>query len=78
MKPRLYYPAELCGFVDQAAIEAHLFDAFIPAAYRAPAKGHWTATQAQMWLTFLARHLERTIGSPNTRLVAAPASHAKP
>jgi hypothetical protein len=65
-------PAELCGLTDRAAVEAHLFDAFIPAAYRHSAqgrwttgRGHWTAGQAERWMAFLARHLEQTIGTPD-------------
>jgi hypothetical protein len=58
-------PAELCGFISRAAVEAHLFDAFIPAAYRAVADSGWTAGQTEQWLTFLARHLEHTIGTPD-------------
>ena len=58
-------PAELCGFTHRAAVEAHLFDAFIPAAYRPSAEGRWTAGQAERWLAFLARHLEQTIGTPD-------------
>lgn len=60
----LPHPAELCDFTDRAAVEAHLFDAFIPAAYLSPAKGRWTARQAEIWLAFLAWHLEYTIGGP--------------
>ena len=62
---KLRDPAELCDFADRPAVEAHLFDAFIPSAYRAPAGGRWTAAQAEVWLVFLARHLEHTIGSPD-------------
>ena len=58
-------PAKLADFADRTAVEAHLFDAFILAAYRQPTVGHWTAEQAERWLVFLARHLEQTIGSPN-------------
>jgi NACHT domain len=60
-------PAELCSpaLTGRSAVERLLFDAFIPAAYRPPADGRWTATQAETWLIFLARHLEQTIGSPN-------------
>jgi hypothetical protein len=61
----LRHPAELCKFADQSAVEAHLFDAFIPAAYRPPTPGRWTAEQAEPWLVFLARHLEQTIRSPD-------------
>jgi hypothetical protein len=57
-------PAELCGFTSRAAIEAHLFDAFIPAAYRPSTSGRWTAGQAERWLAFLACHLEHTTGTP--------------
>ena len=58
-------PAELSGFSSRAAVEAHLFDAFIPAAYRVAAGRRWTAGRAEQWLTFLARHLEYTIGTPD-------------
>lgn len=61
----LHDPAELCRFQDRAALEAHLFDAFIPAAYRSRPPGRWDARQAETWLVFLARHLETTIGSPD-------------
>ena len=59
-------PAELCSpaLADRAAVEALLFDAFIPAAYRPPTTGRWTVRQAESWLVFLARHLERTIRGP--------------
>ncbi len=55
-------PAELCDFADRLAVEAHLFHAFIPAAYRSPTRGRCTVEQAEGWLAFLARHLEQTIG----------------
>jgi NACHT domain len=58
-------PAELCNFADRAAVEAHLFDQFIPAAYRSFTEARWTAPQAQTWLMFLARHLEQRVGSPD-------------
>jgi len=60
-------PAELCNtaLADQAAVEALLFDAFIPAAYRSPIASRWRARQAETWLVFLARHLEGSIGSPD-------------
>ncbi len=64
-------PAELLDatrFPDQAAVEHHLFEAFIPAAYHnapaapgtpsAPAQGRYPPEQARQWLTFLARHLD--------------------
>ena len=75
----LHDPAELCSpaLADRAAVESLLFDAFIPAAYRHGPAGRWTAQQAETWLVFLARHLERTIGSPDLAwwqlLRAAPA-----
>jgi hypothetical protein len=56
-------PAELCGFTSRAAVETHLFDACIPAAYRPSAAGRWTAGQAERWLAFLACHLDQTIGT---------------
>jgi hypothetical protein len=46
-------PAELCGFADRSVVEAHLFDAFIPAAYQ-QSPGRWTAEQAEPWLVCLA------------------------
>ena len=60
-------PAELCNpaLADRAAVESLLFDAFIPAAYRHDPAGRWKAQDAERWLVFLARHLERTIGSPD-------------
>ena len=58
-------PAELCRLPSREAVEAHLFDGFIPAAYRPSAEGRWTAGQAGRWLAFLARHLEHTIGTPD-------------
>ncbi len=60
-------PAELCSsaLTNRSAVEALLFDVFIPAAYRSPAATRWTARQAETWLVFLARHLELTIGSPD-------------
>jgi NACHT domain len=60
-------PADLCkpGLADREAVESLLFDAFIPAAYRHHTAGRWKAQDVKRWLVFLARHLERTIGSPN-------------
>jgi hypothetical protein len=67
-------PAELCdgsALPDQASVERHLFDAFIPAAYRVSVgwpdrrQRVWTAPQAERWLVFIARHLEFTVRSPN-------------
>jgi hypothetical protein len=50
---------------DRSAVESLLFDAFIPAAYRNDPAGRWKAQDAERWLVFLARHLERTIASPD-------------
>ena len=58
-------PAELCNFANRSAVEAHLFDGFVPASYRPPTRGRWTVTQAEKWLVFLARHLEQTVGGPD-------------
>jgi NACHT domain len=58
----LGHPAELCNFADRSAVESLLFDAFIPAAYQNDPPGRWKAQDAEKWLMFLARHLERTIG----------------
>ncbi|HEX5493522.1 MAG TPA: hypothetical protein VFX70_02975 [Mycobacteriales bacterium] len=59
------HPAELCdrdSFPNRTAVERHLFDAFIPAAYRPRSGGSggrgWNVGQATRWLTFLARDLE--------------------
>jgi hypothetical protein len=58
-------PAELCDSVmdSREAVERHLLDAFIPAAYR-PRPGRagrcdWSASQARRYLAFLASYLER-------------------
>jgi hypothetical protein len=59
-QPRnLREPAELCnpGLADRAAVESHLFDAFVPAAYRFAKGGRWTAEEAEKWLVFLAEKL---------------------
>ncbi len=59
-------PRQLLDFPDQAAVEHHLLEAFIPAAYHDPpaapgtpsssAPGRHPPEQARQWLTFLARH----------------------
>jgi hypothetical protein len=61
-------PAQLCDttrFPTRVAIKEHLFDAFIPAAYRphadAARRRPWTPQQAEQWLVFLARHLEQDL-----------------
>jgi hypothetical protein len=57
-------PAELADerrFPDSESIRAHLWDAFIPAAYRRHRRypSRWSAQQAERTFRFLARHLER-------------------
>ncbi|MCQ8768173.1 NACHT domain-containing protein [Streptomyces telluris] len=67
----LPHPAELCDtsrFPTRAAVETQLFSAFIPAAYRLHPRYpcRWTPRQAQVALTFLARHLQHTLhGTPD-------------
>jgi hypothetical protein len=60
-------PAELCdpALAKRATVESLLFDAFIPAAYRQDPAGRWKAPEAERWLGFLARHLERVIIGPD-------------
>ncbi|HUY50699.1 MAG TPA: hypothetical protein VMV92_34165 [Streptosporangiaceae bacterium] len=64
-------PAELCesALPGRAAVEQHLFDAFIPAAYRDKGgpggRCRWPARKAEAWLVFTARHLERAVDSPD-------------
>lgn len=59
---RLPNPGELCDqirFPDAQVLRTHLFEAYVPAAYR-PHPHHpcvWTAEQAHRYLTFLAKHL---------------------
>ena len=56
-------PAELCKLADRAAVEARLLDTFIHAAYRpheeSRRRNRWTAAQAEQWLIFLARDLQK-------------------
>ena len=59
-------PAELAMLREPAAIEEHLLDAFIPAAYRQAAgspdrQSQRYAQHSEKWLTFLARHLQDNI-----------------
>jgi hypothetical protein len=52
----------------RAAVEHHLFRAFVPAAYRPRLSRPcpWSLRQAERYLAFLARHLEDTLaGSPH-------------
>jgi hypothetical protein len=60
-------PAELCSpaLADRTAVESVLFDAFIPAAYRSDRAGRWKAQDAEEWLVFLARLLDRKIANPD-------------
>jgi len=66
-------PAELLDpvrFPTRTAVELHLFDAYIPAAYRPhldPAQRcRYNAADAERWLGFLARHLDHTLdGTPD-------------
>ncbi|MEV0172143.1 NACHT domain-containing protein [Streptomyces sp. NPDC050803] len=55
-------PADLCDpvrFPDTAAVRSHLFDAYVPAAYRPHPRYpcRWSAQQAEHTLRHLARHL---------------------
>lgn len=64
-------PAELgdtSRFPTRAAVETHLFSAFIPAAYRPHSRYpcRWTPQQAEKALRFLAHHLQHNLrGTPN-------------
>ena len=53
------------ALTDRKAVESLLFDAFIPAAYRHDPGGRWKARDAERWLVFLARHLERKVAGPD-------------
>ncbi len=54
------------GLASRQAVERHLFDGFLPAAYRPhpdPAlRCPWKPADAQRWLVFLAGHLEHRLG----------------
>ncbi|MFG2196823.1 NACHT domain-containing protein [Streptomyces sp. NPDC048639] len=57
------HPGELCdtaAFPTRTALDTHLFNGFIPAAYNRhqPNPPRWPAQQAHRTLVFLARHLE--------------------
>jgi len=57
-------PGELCDttrFPDRTAVEEHLFDGFLKAAYRAHPDSpcRWTVTESTAFLSFLARYLEK-------------------
>lgn len=57
-------PAELCGpaMNSREAVERHLLEAFVPAAYRplvgSSRRSRWPGGKAQRYLSFLAGHLE--------------------
>nr|WP_246259473.1 NACHT domain-containing protein [Streptomyces typhae] len=65
------HPDILCdpvAFPTRAALDTHLFNAFIPAAYapHGPRPPRWTAERARYVLVFLARHLaEHHGGGPD-------------
>ncbi|WP_284437959.1 NACHT domain-containing protein [Streptomyces sp. TUS-ST3] len=54
-------PADLVWLRDRTAVEHHLLDSFVDAAYRPhPRRSrHWPTAQARLALGFLARHMER-------------------
>ena len=56
---RLPEPAELCRLTSQEAVEEHLMDAFVRAAYRGSGESRWALDKAERWLVFLARHLQQ-------------------
>lgn len=58
-------PADLCDedrFPVPEAVRTHLFDAYVPAAYRPHPRypSRWTAQEAEHALRWLARHLQHT------------------
>jgi hypothetical protein len=61
-------PTELCDserFATSADMRAHLFDAFVDAAYRPHGSSgncRWDVADAKRWLAFLAHHLESDSG----------------
>ena len=65
------HPDELCdhtAFPTRTAVDTHLFNAYIPAAYTRyhPNPPRWSPSQAHRTLVFLARHLEtHRNGSPD-------------
>jgi NACHT domain len=60
-------PDYLCTLDSPEAIEKHLLSAFVKASYR-PRQGEknlpWPGTEAQRWLSFVAKHLQEK-GRPN-------------
>ena len=56
---------DLALFATVKGFEGHLFDAFIPAAYRdyrSLGSRRWTAARAERWLVYLAKHLNNDLG----------------
>lgn len=72
-------PADLCELED---VERHLFDGFIPAAYREhPDKAKrcpWKTTDAKRWLVYLACHLGDPSVGDGARSVKRKAGRAMP
>lgn len=64
--PPIASPAELCdpALSSREQVEAHLLDAFVPAAYRRR-PGRWNAVKAERWHIFLAARLTRDSGGPD-------------
>ncbi|UFQ99937.1 NACHT domain-containing protein [Streptomyces sp. Go40/10] len=65
--PAAAHPDQLCdttAFPDRAALDAHLFNGFIPSAYTAdhPRPPRWTAAQAHRTFVFLAQFLHHQRG----------------
>lgn len=60
-------PAELINFAldTRSAVEHRLLDQFIATAYYQDPDPRWPPEKAELWLTFIASHLTRTIGSPD-------------
>jgi hypothetical protein len=63
--PSVPPPTELLDkrrFPDQEALRQHLYDSFVPAAYRPwrdrPSRPRWSSSDAQRWLGFLAADLQ--------------------
>ncbi|ABW14388.1 conserved hypothetical protein [Parafrankia sp. EAN1pec] len=56
-------PSDLTTLPTRQAVEQHLFDGYLPAAYRAhpDQPTRWTASQATRYLVFLAHHLEHRL-----------------
>lgn len=71
-------------FPTAAAVARHLFDGFIPAAYRPhpdpDRRCRWSAADAERWLVFLARYLDDTLRTTDLawwRLVPALSARAR-